>query len=229
MTINKRYPVKKLFFYAVAFFCVITLSYKTFFYADKAAEKTKVAQYQAVTRLGSRDLSQLQEGDFILRRGFGYFSNYIAANLNKGPIDVTHAGIIVKRNGNWCVIHALSSDVSDIDGVQLQPLNDFLHYSAPGKIIVTRAKNASPAFGKKIAQLATGYLKKQVPFDHNGIIDNDSELFCTELIWTILEKDLHYVTLPLGYEARKKIFYAMDPMYSTDYFDIIINQYRNRP
>jgi hypothetical protein len=224
--VKKRYPIKKIFLFVAAFFCLLALSYKLFFYADHASETSAIAENKLITRLSTNEMAQLHEGDFILRKGFGYFSDIVAKNLNHGSIDVTHAGIVVKRNNNWFVIHALSSDVSDIDGMQIQPLADFLSYSAPYKIIVTRAKNADVVTGKQIAQLAEGYLAKQVPFDHKGVIDDASKLFCTELIWVILEKDLHNVILPKDHEAREKLLYAMDAMYSTDYFDIVINQYQ---
>lgn len=222
---KKRYPIKKVFLFVAAFFCLLALCYKLFFIADHNAETMAIAENKAVTRLSPTEMAQLHEGDFILRKGFGYFSDIIAKNLNHGSIDVTHAGILVKRNNNWSVIHALSSDVSDIDGMQIQPLADFLSYSAPGKIIITRAKNTDTATGKKIAQLAESYLAKHIPFDHKGVIDDTATLFCTELIWVIIEKDLHILTLPHELEAREKLFYSMEPMYSTDYFDIVINQY----
>lgn len=218
--------MKKTFLILAVVFCLGFSSYKTFFYFDRQAEIEAVETNKAITRLTLHDLKSIREGDFILRRGFGFFSDYVANSLNPSKeIDVTHAGVIVKRNGNWCVIHSLSSDVTDIDGVQLQKLDAFLSYSAPGKIIVVRTKDSDIAFGQKVAAQAEVYLKMQVPFDHSGVIDNDEKLFCTEMIWKILEKDLHRVTLPTGYEARKKFFYSMGSMYNTDYFDIIINQY----
>ncbi|MFP9116312.1 YiiX/YebB-like N1pC/P60 family cysteine hydrolase [Flavobacterium sp. RNTU_13] len=200
--------------------------YKAFLLADHHAENREIKRHKTTTRLSATERELLHEGDFILRRGFGYFSDFIAGNLNDGKKDVTHAGILVKQNGKWCVIHALSSDVSEIDGMQLQPLNDFLHYSAPGKIIVTRSKHASATVGKAIAIRAQVYLNKHIPFDHSGTIDNDSALFCTELIWQILEKDLHRVTLPNTAYERKAFFHSMQPMYSTKYFDIVIDQYQ---
>lgn len=220
--------MRKILLILAVVFCLGFSSYKAFFYLDHQAEVTAVHTNKAITRLTPANLNSIREGDFILRRGFGFFSDYVANSLNPSKdIDVTHAGVIVKRNGDWCVIHALSSDVSDIDGVQLQPLDTFLSYSAPGKIIVVRTKNTDTVFGKKVAAQAEVYLKKHVPFDHSGIIDNDEKLFCTEMIWKILEKDLRKVKLPTGYKARKDFFYSMGSMYNTDYFDIIINQYNN--
>ena len=115
--------------------------------------------------------------------------------------------------------------MTDIDGLQIQPLKDFLRYSYPQKIIVTRLKNADSTIGLKVSSLAKNYLDKKIPFDHKGNFDDDSELFCTEMIWKILEKDLKSVEIPTETEARKKFFYSMKPMYDTIYFDIKVNQY----
>lgn len=208
-------------------FLLALIIYKGFFYLDRKSEQAEIIKNESVTRLSSEEISQIQEGDFILRRGFGFFSDYISKELNDSIIDVTHAGIITKRNDSLFVIHSLSSDVTDVDGLQIQPLQEFLRYSYPQKIIVTRLKNADVAVGLKISSLAKNYLDKKIPFDHKGNFDDDSELFCTEMIWNILEKDLKSVQIPKETEARKKFFYSMKPMYDTIYFDIKVNQYLN--
>lgn len=218
--------MKKIFLGLIVLFCFCFTAYKVFFYFDYKSEEREVKRNKAITRLSPSELSLIHEGDFILRRGFGFFSDYISENLNDGTVDVTHAGIIVKENDSLFVIHSLSSNVSEIDGIQKQLLSDFLMYSAPHKIIVTRVKNSDSICGSTIAKRANTYLKQHIPFDHNGVYDDSSELFCTELIWQILEKDMHRVTLPNNPEKRKKFFYSMMPMYDTNYFDIIINQYQ---
>lgn len=223
---KKHRMIKKIFFSIAVLFCILILAYKAFFYFDRRSEQHEIALNKDITRLTPDEMAKLQEGDIILRRGFGFFSDYISENLNDGgAIDVTHAGILVRRNGSFHVIHSLSSDVTKIDGMQIQPLETFLEYSTPGKIIVTRAKNADAATGSKVAKLAEAYLGRHIPFDHNGKFDDCTELFCTELVWQILEKDLHCIRIPTEPKARKSFFYSMVPMYSTDYFDIKINQF----
>ena len=217
--------MKKTLFYLVMLFLLCLLIYKGFFYFDRKSEQAEIVKNEAVTRLSQEEISQIQEGDFILRRGFGFFSDYISKELNDSIIDVTHAGIITKRNDSLFVIHSLSSDVTVVDGLQIQPLKEFLRYSYPQKIIVTRLKNADSTIGLKVSSLAKNYLDKKIPFDHKGNFDDDSELFCTEMIWKILEKDLKSVEIPTETEARKKFFYSMKPMYDTIYFDIKVNQY----
>ena len=217
--------MKKILLYFVMLFLLAFTIYKAFFYFDRKSEQAAIVKNEAITRLSPAEISQIKEGDFILRRGFGFFSDYISEELNDSIIDVTHAGIITKRNDSLFVIHSLSSDVTDIDGLQIQPLKTFLRYSFPEKIVITRLKNSDPEIGLKITSLAKNYLQKHIPFDHKGNYDDDSELFCTEMIWKILEKDLKCVKIPTEAEARKKFFYSMTPMYDTTYFDIKVNQY----
>ncbi|MFC6097034.1 YiiX/YebB-like N1pC/P60 family cysteine hydrolase [Flavobacterium qiangtangense] len=217
--------MKKILLYFVMLFLLAFTIYKAFFYFDRKSEQAAIVKNEAITRLSPAEISQIKEGDFILRRGFGFFSDYISEELNDSIIDVTHAGIITKRNDSLFVIHSLSSDVTDIDGLQIQPLKTFLRYSFPEKIVITRLRNSDPEIGLKITSLAKNYLQKHIPFDHKGNYDDDSELFCTEMIWKILEKDLKCVKIPTEAEARKKFFYSMTPMYDTTYFDIKVNQY----
>jgi len=217
--------MKKFILYLVMLFVFSFFIYKAFFFFDRRSEQVAIVKNEAITRLSPTEISQIKEGDFILRRGFGFFSDYISEELNDSIIDVTHAGIITKRNDSLFVIHSLSSDVTDIDGLQIQPLKTFLKSSFPEKIVITRLKNSDPEIGLKVTSLAKIYLQKHIPFDHKGDYDDDSELFCTEMIWKILEKDLKCVKIPTEAEARKKFFYSMTPMYDTTYFDIKVNQY----
>lgn len=218
--------MKKLLFSLIVFFLLAFVAYKLFFYFDARSEKQELSLYISDKRLTQQQLLSIHEGDFILRRGFGYFSDIIAKKLNNSNYDVTHAGIVVKRGNKLFVIHSLSSDVSSIDGMQIQPLEDFLAYSMPGKIMMTSVKNSTPKIQQQIAEKAEFYLSKKIPFDHNGTFDDASEFYCTELIWHILEKDLRHLTLPKEYDSRKKIFLTMTSMYSADYFDIKINTYK---
>ena len=150
----------------------------------------------------------------------------VAQRLNKGKFDVTHSGILYRRQGQWWVIHSLSSDVSETDGMQQQPLATFLNYSMPEKILVVRPQGLTSEQGLKVVERALYYLQKGVPFDHRGVIDDPSELYCTELIYQILENDLHYLSFPQEKDQRKDAFYSMTTLYNPKYFRIVINTYK---
>ena len=154
-----------------------------------------------------------------------FFSDLIAKRLNDGRFDVTHCGILYRKNGNWWVIHSLSSDVSNIDGMQEQPLNAFLKYSMPEKILIVRPLYSTPQQGRAVVQRAEHYLKAQIPFDHLGTIDEPSQLYCTELIYQILDNDLHFVAFPTDKPQRQQLFTTMTTLYNPKYFEIIINTY----
>ena len=217
---------KALFIFGIL--CLILLiAYKAFFYFDKREEKIQVQVNKNKTRLTYSDIQKLQEGDIILRRGYGYFSDMIASHLNAKGFDVTHAGILTQQDKEWYVIHSLSSDVSEIDGMQIQKLTDFLKYSQPNKIIVSRFKNTTSLQRKEIATEAQKLLDLKIPVDHKGDIEDTSKMYCTEMIWYILENQLKLAQIPKEKKAREIFYYSMKCMYDTTYFDLVINKYKN--
>lgn len=221
----KKVFIKKIIFLLGIFLLLSWFGFHFFFWIDRKQEASLIQQNQQVTRLTNADIAQLQEGDIILRRGYGFFSDLIAKKLNDSIFDVTHSGILYLKNKQWHVIHTLSSDASDTDGMQEQSLSHFLKHSMPNKIIVVRTKNISKEQGKQIVAKAQYYLAKRVPFDRIGTIDEPSKMYCTELIWQILETDLALISLPKNPKQRKDIFYSMTGTYDTAYFDIILNKY----
>lgn len=222
----KQY-LKYLVFIGFSFF-VLWGSYVLFFWIDRKQEQHLVAKSQEQARLSHEQVQLLEEGDIILRRGYGYFSDIIATKLNDSLVDVTHVGILTNQGGEWSVIHSLSSSASDFDGVQEQSLHEFLLHSVPDKIIVVRVRNVSAQERANITKQARIYLERRVPFDELGVIDDASKLYCTELVWQILENDLHYLSLPQEKEKRKALFYSMKGLYNETYFEKIINTYEQK-
>lgn len=219
--------LKKALFVFGFLFLLLFVCYKAFFYFDKKEEQDQVSINKNNIRLNRSDINKLQEGDIILRRGYGYFSDMIADHLNAKGFDVTHAGILTQQDKEWYVIHSLSSDVSEIDGMQIQKLTDFLKYSQPNKIIVSRFKNTTSLQRKEIATEAQKLLDLKIPFDHKGDIEDTSKMYCTEMIWYILENQLKLAQIPKEKKAREVFFYSMKCMYDRTYFDLVINKYKN--
>ena len=80
------------------FFLFLFGSYHLFFLFDRKQEQKQVVKDRGQARLSQKDMLQISEGDIILRRGYGFFSDFIADNLNEDTYDVTHAGILYKKN-----------------------------------------------------------------------------------------------------------------------------------
>lgn len=210
----------------VGVFLYLNIGYKIFFYFDGIEERKQIEKYREIPRLSEQEKMLLKNGDILLRRGFGIFSDMIAEDLNSSDYDVSHAGILYQSKDGWMVIHSLSSDVSKVDGVQMQPLDSFLYYSQPKKIIVSRLNNINDSIGNKIVERALYYLGKNVPFDHQGDYKNSDKLFCTELIWQILIKDIKILS-PVFKNKKDtdNFYYKLDVLYDGKYFTPVINQF----
>ncbi len=70
--------MKKLIFYSAMLFILAVVVYKLFFYFDRKSEQEAILKNEAVTRLSDNELAKIEEGDFILLRCFGFFSDYIS-------------------------------------------------------------------------------------------------------------------------------------------------------
>ena len=50
-----------------------------FFLFDRKQEQKQVVKNKGETRLSQKDMLQISEGDIILRRGYGFFSDFVIA------------------------------------------------------------------------------------------------------------------------------------------------------
>lgn len=130
--------------------------------------------------LTTTEINRLQTGDIILRRGEGMVSSTIAKVLQE-PYDVTHSGIILKNDTGWAVVHALSDDSRDINGIVAQSLPQFVAESRKGSVIVVRYCDMHQA-RQDIRQTVLGYMKQNIPFDKGFDIYNEEAFYCSELI-----------------------------------------------
>lgn len=139
-------------------------------------------------------LNKLNGGEIILRKGRGFLSTKIVEFLNE-DLNYSHAGILIKSKNKFIVIHSLSNEVSNIDGVQAEYLNKFLLDVADSSICILRAKTSKKQ-QLQIQQEALRYLELQIPFDHHFNFDSKNEIYCSELVHDILLNVLKKETFP---------------------------------
>lgn len=137
--------------------------------------------------LNKEDKDLFQSGDIILRKGEGFISQFICDRL-KERIPISHCGIIIKDADKLDVIHALSKDVSEVDGVQICSFDQFTQESEKGSIFVVRYKKDTTAL---IASSALYYLRTKKPFDRFFDLHDSTAFFCSELPLHILKYHLH--------------------------------------
>ena len=155
-------------------------------YNNKEISKERKSTYT----LSTKQKALLQNGDIILRHGYGMVSDYIVKLFNE-PIALSHCGMIEKHGDTLRVIHSTSSEEHMQDGVNLTDLDQFTKASHHHSIMVVRYKDLTPEQAEKITTYARQYAKKQIDFDYRFNTKDTSEVFCTELVWLAYKKILH--------------------------------------
>ena len=174
-------------------------------------------------QLSEADKSQLQTGDIILRRGYGFVSTMIL-RIMREEYEVTHLGVVINRNDSLLVAHALSSKVSDQDGLRFQDLESFVKHSHDSTILATRLKDINHPQQQEILAQLEYYLHRQIPFDHKFDYRDTTEHYCSELIWRIYEHNLGILSVSdtLTFDEKYK---SLQVFYDTSYFDIVLDHH----
>ena len=163
--------------------------------------------------LSQDDKALLRPGDIIMRRGEGTLSDMIVAALDD-TLGVSHCGIVVCRGDSLAVIHCLSREVSDADGVQICSLDKFTSESVPGSIIAVRCTSDTLLY---MASSAEYYLRTGRPFDKKFDVADSSAFFCSELPLIILKEKLNINLC----KSDRKIPFSV--FFNPKYFKIVLN------
>lgn len=172
-------------------------------------------------KLSTSEKELLQEGDIILRRGEGFVSSVIN-NLAESEYQISHCAILVKNNNQWDVIHTVSSDLSNVDGVQTEPLDKFTGESVENTIAVLRFK-ADSSQRKEIANRSRYYLDRKVPFDDNFNISDTTEFYCTELIYRVALDVFHEDVFAERHQTNHPNYLTFEVFLDKKKFDVILN------
>ena len=177
---------------------------------------------KATFRLTPDEKAQLRSGDIILRRGYGMVSRMIATRL-EGRFAFSHCGVVVEREGKLFVVHTVSSNVSEIDGMQMHQLDEFVRQSKPGSIAVTRLNDSADA--SILVRESLRFLAAEVPFDHDFDLHDASTLYCSEMIWRSLKEGGGHDIYKGLYDVEGA-WYSFDAFFNPEYFTEVFNQHR---
>lgn len=146
-------------------------------------------------KISSSVLKNLKGGEIILRKGRGYLSTLIVDLLGE-ELSYSHAGIIIKDSNKLYIIHILSDDVSNVDGVQTCSVKEFLSDISDSSLCIVKP-NVDSLSLLKIQEKAQKYLKAKVPFDHEFDMNSKDKLHCSELVHDVLYQSLNKELLPI--------------------------------
>jgi hypothetical protein len=178
--------------------------------------------YKGPASLSESELASLEEGDFILRKGYGWISDRIAEILDE-EYPVTHCGLILRAGfPEPMILHSLSNN--RVDGIFVEPLAAFLQESQPGSLVGLRLR-CSPEKRQAVVAEAKRLLLKEVPFDLAFDETDSTQLYCAELFGyifkTVFGKDL--LKEKLQFLNQKVI--RMRNFFDPKVFEIQFNQF----
>jgi hypothetical protein len=205
-----------LFLFTIIFLVTLILYYKVFI----DPENSKSVFYP----ISKEEIKLFKEGDIVLRRGYGTFSDGIA-KVQNGKWNATHCAMLVINNNNWKVIHALSSSVAPFDGSQYQSFRQFLNESQPNSVIVVRFKTSSDTT-KRLVNLMRYYAEHHKPFDHEFDKQDTSKFYCTELFQHCFKKTLKKDIFLGQLDSNTTGIYDLTTFQDKRYFGEIINHQR---
>ena len=169
-------------FFIVLFIVITLIGMFLLCYEFRSKQEHSISIYT----LTQHEIDLIQDGDIILRHGYGMVSDLIVKTL-KDDHNVSHCAIICKDSLNKItVLHSVSQSLSDFDGVQSQGLRKFINDSKQNSVIVLRYRKANLyADNQRISKSAIGFLEKRIPFDHSFSLSDTTSFYCTEFIWKV--------------------------------------------
>ncbi|MCP4439090.1 MAG: hypothetical protein GY810_09125 [Aureispira sp.] len=130
--------------------------------------------------LPSHELGMLQEGDILLRKGYGAVSDFIALYLDE-EYTITHCGFVLLNGYDEPhILHTASSD--EVDGMYAEPISDFVTASQEKTLAAVRLKKGTATQQKKVLQEAKRLLAKKVPFDMAFDDYDTTKMYCAEMM-----------------------------------------------
>lgn len=190
---------------------------------DKSSNKLNTKKGVAKYYFTKQEKQLLQEGDIIMRRGYGIVSSMIS-NMNDATYNLSHCGFIIKEpDSTFSVINSVSSDLSEIDGVQKQSLDRFTNESVPKTIVVIRHTGDDPVIGHKIADAAKVYLADEIKFDHHFDLSDSATFYCSELIYRVYGDVFKKDCFPERNKTNHPTFLTFPAFMDSTKFDLIIN------
>jgi len=120
--------------------------------------------------------AQLKSGDLIFRQGSDTASAVVLAGKTKSIY--SHVGMIVIKNKAALVIHAVPAETkNEVGGVKLESVDLFTRSDRAVHVAIMRPQYN---VGENAAKKALTYIGK--PFDAAFNLQDDSALYCTELV-----------------------------------------------
>ena len=178
-------------------------------------EKNKIAltpdELSAKWNIAQPNANILHTGDLILRHGRGFISNAFMS-LSFHEKKYSHSGIVHIEDGKVFVYHAIGGEENVDNKMRKDLLKDFCDPQYVHSFGIYRYDLNEPQL-QQYDSLATAYYNQGLQFDTKLDLATDSVMYCSELIYKMLQKvsgDKNYVALS---EVNGYRYVAIDNLY----------------
>lgn len=172
--------------------------------------------------LSVAEMSTMQDGDILLRKGYGFASDFIAVFLEEKYV-ITHCGLVLRDSLNpdkIYILHTVSN--SEHDGMILEPLEVFIQDSQLNSLALVRTKFSKNEIQAAL-QKAKEFLAAKIPFDMDFNDYDDKHYYCVEMVRNaflpIVGKDI----LPKRAFKMNKEVTHMSNFFDESFFSTIFN------
>jgi len=167
-------------------------------------------------RINAEDISiHLKDGDIICRLGDRLWSLYFR---DISPVDkrFSHLGIIRITGNKITVINAEGRAIQGKDFVNEVDLNKFLEIAKA--VGVYRLNDYD---GNIVSSTALEYIG--YPFDWNFDLEDNNKIYCTELLYVVLQKIAPDIALEKIYQKElKKEIIPLEAYSNSEYFNEVL-------
>ena len=141
-------------------------------------------QPQSLPQQISPPTSKFTTGDLAFRLGRTLQSSLIASSADDS-MRYSHVGVILFRNDSCLVVHIEPKDDNLPDEIRCEPIEDFFSPQAAVSGGVMRYDSLTAAQQDRVAARAIELLNSKILFDHDYLLSDTEEMYCTELVESI--------------------------------------------
>ena len=172
----------------------------------------KIPPLMPKDRIKADDISiYLKDGDIICRLGDRLWSHYFK-DISYFDKRFSHLGIVRINDNKITVVNAEGLAIQGKDFVNEVELDEFLKIAKA--IGIYRLNDVD---GKVISSAAMEYIG--YPFDWSFDMEDDSKIYCTELLYVVLKKAAPEIELKTIYQKElKKDLIPLEAVSASEYF-----------
>lgn len=162
------------------------------------------------------DVSQLKDGDLVLRHSRGFVSDAILTFSTREP-EFSHSGVIRKVDGKTYVYHATGGEENVPNDMKRDPIALYCHPASVFKFGIFRYDIPQEEMDAFMAIMDENY-NKGVQFDLDFDMTTEESMYCSEMIYKAMEEvrgeEGNFITLST---VGEKPYVAIDDLYLNEH------------